>query len=75
MSWSVRDGARDEDGDSCVHGAGSGGAYGMRDDGVGVGDMVTCNACCGNRPPNLPQGQRNQSESRSVYRAVSLNFF
>jgi hypothetical protein len=25
-------------------------------------------------PPNLPQGQRNQSESRSVYRAVSLEF-
>ena len=37
--WSVSDGAGDEDGDSGVHGAGSGGADGMRGDGVGVGDI------------------------------------
>ena len=36
---SVSDGAGDEDWDSGVHGAGSGGAHGMRGDGVGVGDI------------------------------------
>jgi hypothetical protein len=44
--WSVSDDARDEDGDSDVHGTGSGGAYGLRGDGVGVGDIgeVQCGA-------------------------------
>ena len=37
--WGLSDGAGDEDGDSGVHGAGSGGAHGMRGDGVGVGDI------------------------------------
>ena len=35
----VGDGARGEPGACDVHGAGSGGAHGMRGDGVGVGDI------------------------------------
>ena len=35
----VGDGARGEHGACDVHGAGSGGAHGMRGDGVGVGDI------------------------------------
>ena len=37
--WSVNDDAGDEDGACDVHGAGSGGAHGMRGYGVGVGDI------------------------------------
>jgi hypothetical protein len=44
MSWSVHDGARDEDGYSGVLVAESGGAYGMRGDGAGVGNMGTTEA-------------------------------
>ena len=37
----VGDGARGEHGACDVHGTGSGGAHGMRGDGVGVGDIGT----------------------------------
>ena len=37
----------DEDKDSGVHGTGSGGAHGMRDDGVGIGDIVNVQGWAG----------------------------
>ena len=36
---SIGDGARDEHGEECIHRAGTGGADGMRGDGVGVGHI------------------------------------
>jgi hypothetical protein len=43
----VDDGTRIEDGGCSVHNAGSGGAHGMRGDGMGVGDV--CAVSCGAR--------------------------
>ena len=51
----------DEDKDSGVHGTGSGGAHGMRDDGVGIGDIVNVQGWAGGA--GLKEGG---GDSRSV---------